>query len=56
MTTDHLIYAVNAVTGTKSWLCNRVRGDKVQSSPALSSDGKVMYVGSGDSNLYAINT
>ena len=28
----------------------------MESSPALSSDGKILYVGSGDFNLYAINT
>ena len=31
-------------------------GDAVRSSPTLSSDGKAVYVGSRDNNLYAINT
>ena len=31
-------------------------GDAVRSSPTLSSDGKVVYVGSSDARLYAINT
>ena len=30
-------------------------GGAVYSSPAVSSDGKVVYVGSGDNNLYAVD-
>jgi outer membrane protein assembly factor BamB len=49
---DRNVYAVNAVSGTK--LGNFTTGG-VESSPTLSSDGKVVYVGSFDYNLYAVN-
>merc|ERR1712195_304685 len=39
--------------GSKVW--SFATGDGVDSSPALSSDGKVVYVGSGDHNLYAVH-
>merc|ERR1712195_400081 len=39
--------------GSKIW--SFATGKYVDSSPALSSDGKVVYVGSGDHNLYAVN-
>ena len=29
---------------------------QVESSPTLSADGSVMYVGSDDNSLYAVNT
>ena len=39
--------------GTKIWSFQT--GNSVWSSPALSNDGKVLYVGSNDNNVYAIN-
>merc|ERR1712166_1594490 len=57
--------------GQESWKCPRpahyqcgqhrrklwsvATGGAVQSSPTLSSDGKVVYVGSNDHSLYAVN-
>ena len=45
------LYAVNASTGSKIW--SFLTDDSVGSSPALSSDGKIVYVGSDDNNVYA---
>merc|ERR1711935_269130 len=45
--------AVNKTAGSKIW--SFPTGNYVDSSPALSSDGKVVYVGSGDHSLYAVN-
>ncbi|MDO9265314.1 MAG: PQQ-binding-like beta-propeller repeat protein [Desulfosalsimonadaceae bacterium] len=46
------LYAVNA-NGTLKWSFNT--GDYVFSSPAVSTDGRVVYVGSSNGSLYAIN-
>ena len=42
-----------AVAGTEAW--KFATGSSVESSPALSSDGSMVYVGSGDGNLYAVH-
>jgi outer membrane protein assembly factor BamB len=48
---DHLVYAIDAITGKEKW---RLRtGSCVQSSPAVSNG--VVYIGSLDYNLYAID-
>ncbi|MFH0769659.1 MAG: PQQ-binding-like beta-propeller repeat protein, partial [Chloroflexota bacterium] len=47
---DNHLYAVNAITGEEIW--NISTGGKVTSSPAL-ADG-IVYIGSDDGNLYAI--
>eukprot|EP00812_Abedinium_dasypus_P013042 NODE_6552_length_497_cov_268.271493.p3 GENE.NODE_6552_length_497_cov_268.271493~~NODE_6552_length_497_cov_268.271493.p3 ORF type:complete len:140 (+),score=25.39 NODE_6552_length_497_cov_268.271493:3-422(+) len=47
-------YAIDAADGTKIW--SYKTGDCVFSSPVLSLDGEVVYVGSEDFNLYAIST
>jgi outer membrane protein assembly factor BamB len=39
--------------GTKLW--SFPTDDQVYSSPTLSSDGTVVYVGSNDGNLYAVH-
>ena len=41
------------MNGRKIW--SFATGDAVSSSPALSRDGKVVYVGSWDKSLYAVN-
>ena len=46
------VHAVDASDGSEIW--SFTAGDRVESSPAVSSDGKVVYVGSMDGNLYAI--
>ena len=48
-----LLYAVDAVTGSKIW--SFPTGGGVTSSPALSRDGKAAYVGSNDNNLYTVS-
>eukprot|EP00812_Abedinium_dasypus_P003020 NODE_13709_length_240_cov_81.778378.p2 GENE.NODE_13709_length_240_cov_81.778378~~NODE_13709_length_240_cov_81.778378.p2 ORF type:complete len:58 (-),score=11.01 NODE_13709_length_240_cov_81.778378:49-222(-) len=45
---------IDAASGTKMW--SYQTGDYVVSSPALSLDGEVVYVGSQDDNLYAVST
>ena len=40
--------------GTQIW--SHATGGDVRSSPALNAAGTVVYVGSADYNLYAINT
>jgi hypothetical protein len=47
---------VEAAQPIKLWSFPTGEGGVRLSSPALSSDGKVVYVGSEDFNLYAINT
>ncbi len=50
---DKKLYAINP-DGTKKW--EFATGDKIFSSPAISADGAVIYLGSDDSKLYAVNT
>jgi outer membrane protein assembly factor BamB len=50
---DSYLYAVNP-NGTLKWRFQAGQG--MESSPALSADGSVVYVGSDDNSLYAINT
>eukprot|EP00729_Bicosta_minor_P031462 gene31462-biopygen6930 len=52
--TYHGPRGATAAQPIKLW--NFTTGNGVYSSPALSSDGKVVYVGSSDIYLYAINT
>ena len=47
------VYALDGESGEKKWEFET--GDEVWSSPAIGSDGTV-YVGSTDSNVYAIKT
>ena len=47
------LYALNAADGSKKWSLET--GGDVNSSPALSKDGKVVFVGSTDYKLYAID-
>ena len=42
-------------SGSKKWAF-KTQGSLYDNSPALSPDGQVLYVGSGDGSLYAINT
>ncbi len=51
---DGFVYALNKDNGTTKWRFN-ARGF-VTSSPAISADGSVLYVGSSASKLHAINT
>eukprot|EP00947_MAST-08B_sp_MAST-8B-sp1_P004197 g4197.t1 len=46
-------YAFNVADGTTKWVFET--GNGVYSSPALSSDDKIVFVGSRDDSLYAIN-
>ncbi len=48
---DGVVYALNAATGTKLW--NYVTGSTVSSSLAVVNG--VVYVASNDGNLYALN-
>jgi outer membrane protein assembly factor BamB len=50
---DSYLYAVNP-NGTLKWKFKA--GQELESTPALSADGLVVYSGSDDNNLYAINT
>ena len=50
---DKSLYAVNSADGSQKWAFPT--GDEVQSSPTLSPDGAVVYVGSQDNSLYAFN-
>lgn len=53
---DRKIYCVKN-DGTKKWdYTTTTEGSGIQSSPAISSDESVIYVGSSDKKLYAINT
>jgi eukaryotic-like serine/threonine-protein kinase len=47
---DHTVYAVDAATGAKLW--SDRTGNQVFSSPAVVNG--VVYVGSGDGNMYAV--
>ena len=49
---DHNLYAVDAVTGKKRWAYTT--GSAVESSPEVSRDGSTVFVGSNDGNLHAI--
>ena len=51
--TDYNLYAVDAVNGSEIW--SFPTGSNVLSSPAVSSDGKVVFVGSNDNNLYTVD-
>ena len=46
------MYALNAISGAKLW-SYRTRGSYVASSPAVANG--VVYVGSDDDNVYALN-
>jgi outer membrane protein assembly factor BamB len=48
---DHMIYCLNASTGTQIW--NYTTRDQVFSSPAV--DGGMVYVGSRDHMIYCLN-
>eukprot|EP00947_MAST-08B_sp_MAST-8B-sp1_P005962 g5962.t1 len=48
-------FAVIQATNNATKLWSYETGDEVDSSPVLSPDGKVVYVGSDDYSLYAIN-
>ena len=50
------VYALNAVNGIKIW-STFIEGSQpnVKVTPALSPDGKTVYVGSTDYNVYALN-
>ena len=50
---DNNLYAIDTGTGTLRW--KFATGGNVDSSPAVSQDGKTVHVGSDDHNLYAIN-
>ncbi|MEI6520205.1 MAG: PQQ-binding-like beta-propeller repeat protein [bacterium] len=50
---DKNVYAIKA-DGTQKW--KFATNGSVFSSPAISSDGTVIYIGSDDSNVYAINS
>ena len=47
------MYALNAATGAQRWAF--ATGGGVDSSPAVSPDGASIFVGSGDSKVYALN-
>ncbi len=47
------IYAFNGTTGAELWIFDT--GAPVRSSPALSSDGTRVYIGSESNNVYALN-
>jgi outer membrane protein assembly factor BamB len=53
---SHSIYAVtdNGASATQKW--KFTTGNSVGSSPAISADGKTVYVGSTDGNIYAVNS
>ena len=44
----------NGASGTENW--EFATTSQVNSSPAITADGSTVYVGSDDSNLYAVNT
>ena len=48
-----VIETVDAGTGALKW--KFATGDDVESSPAVSPDGGTVFVGSDDSNLYAVD-
>ena len=48
------VFAIDAHDGSQKW--KFVTGDRVYSSPALSKDGSLVFVGSWDKKLYAIDT
>jgi outer membrane protein assembly factor BamB len=49
-----IIYALDAATGDPLWQASFAAGDEIWSTPAVS--GGVLYVGSFDKKLYALNT
>lgn len=50
---DRHLYAIN-IKGALRWSVNL--GDYIFSSPAFSYDERILYVGSSDGNIYAINS
>jgi outer membrane protein assembly factor BamB len=50
---DSYLYAINP-NGTLKWKFKATQ--EFESAPALSADGLVVYAGSDDNNLYAVNT
>ena len=51
---DSNVYAVTSSSGTNLWQYNT--GGAVKSTPALSTDGATVYVGSDDTKMYALST
>jgi outer membrane protein assembly factor BamB len=51
---DGTIYALHG-DGTVRWMAPTSPNGEVSSSPAMSPDGKVLFVGSGDHGIYAFN-
>lgn len=49
---DKKLHAVSTLDGSQRW--EYVTGDKIRSSPAISVDGKTIFVGSNDKKLHAI--
>ncbi len=59
---DRKVYALNAATGQQRWafetglmVYQYISRGWVRSSPAVSADGATVFVGAGDTNLYALN-
>jgi outer membrane protein assembly factor BamB len=52
---DHSIYAVNPATGQEIWRSEELGGATV-GTPAVSEDGKTLYIGTFKNELVAINT
>ena len=50
---DSNVYAVTSSSGTNLWQYNT--GGAVKSTPALSTDGATVYVGSDDTKMYALS-
>jgi outer membrane protein assembly factor BamB len=50
---DKKLYAINP-DGSKKW--EFLTGGRIFSSPAISADGTVIYLGSDDNKLYAVNS
>ncbi len=51
-----MLYAVNPLSGHVYWSFKGALGDReVRGGPALSPDGKILYLGSGGGDLYALS-
>merc|ERR1712153_78713 len=49
---DEFVYALKTADGSVIWQNYIARGALVLNAPALSPDGKVLYIGSDDGNVY----